>query len=116
VVEACRAINPEANDDMLNAMATQVYSLSPGAVKAALDNTITQNFDFGEALDNVTCPVLLMYAEFGESGSMRDVDAEFVSEHARKLTTVKMPYDDHMFFETRWDETLPHITAFLQTV
>lgn len=116
VIEACRARNPEANEDMLNAMATHVHSLSPGTARAALDNRLAENFDFGEALDKIICPVLLMYGEFGQSGSTRDVDATFVSEHARKLTTVKMPYDDHMFHETHWDETHPHITAFLETV
>jgi pimeloyl-ACP methyl ester carboxylesterase len=97
-------------------MATQVHSLAPGTVKAALDNRIADDFDFGEALDKITCPVLLMYGEFGQSGSMRDVDATFVSEHTRKLTTVKMPYDDHSFHQTHWAETNPHITAFLETV
>ena len=116
VLEACRNKTPDADEAMLKAMATQVHSLSPGTVKVALDDRIAENFDFGEAFDRITCPVLLLYAEFGQSGAMRDVDAAFVSAHARQLTKVKMPYDDHMFFATRWDETHPHITAFLKTV
>ncbi|MEZ4667933.1 MAG: alpha/beta hydrolase [Anaerolineae bacterium] len=116
VVEACRATNPEASDQMLKGMATQIHSLSPGTVKTALDNRIAENFDFGEALDTITCPVLLMYGEFGQSGATRDEDAAFVREHARKLTTVKLPYDDHGFHETHWDETQPHVTAFLEAV
>jgi pimeloyl-ACP methyl ester carboxylesterase len=116
VREACRSMNPAADDQILAAMSTQVHSLALGTVKTALDNRIAERFDFGEALEMITCPVLLMYGEFGQSGALRDVDAAFVREHARTLTAVKLPYDDHMFYQTHWDETQPHITAFLERV
>ena len=116
VVQACSEMNPNADDQMLEGMAKHVHALSPGTVKVALDNRIAESFDFGDAFDQITCPVLLMYAEFGESGSMRDVDAAFVGNHAHNLTTIKLPYDDHMAHETHWDETYPHISAFLDKV
>ena len=44
---------------------------------------------------------------------MRDKDIAFVAQHTHNLQTVQMPYDDHVFFMTHWDETEPHITTFL---
>lgn len=116
LIEACRAMNPVGSDDELKGMAIQVQNLSTGTVKAALENRIEENFDFAEALSATACPILLMYGEFGESASMRDVDAEFVAQHAKQLTTVKFPYDDHSFHQNYWHETHPHITAFLETL
>lgn len=116
VVETVRASNPGAKEQSIQAIATHIHSLAPGTVQAALENRIAEDFEFDGALEKITCPVLLIYAEFGQSGSMREVDAEFVRAHTRTLTTVKMPYDDHRFYQTRWDETQPHIDAFLATV
>lgn len=116
VVEICRQMVPPGDEKMLHAMATQIHSLSPGTVKIALKDRILEGFDFGEALDDVTCPVLLMHAQFGQSGCLRDEDAAFVGQHTRNLTTVKLPYDDHGFFHTYWEETHPHVTTFLETL
>lgn len=116
VKEECRKMAPDANDDIITDMATQIHPLSIGTVKIALENRIAENFDFAEALAKITCPVLLMYAEFGRSGAMRDEDADFVAQHTKHLTTVKIPYDDHMFYETHWDETKPHIDEFLSHI
>lgn len=113
VLDASAVVAPDASEAELKLMAAQIHPLSVGTVQIALEDRIAEDFDFAKALQKITCPVLLMYAQFGESGSMRDVDAEFVAEHTQDLTTVKIPYDDHMFYETHWDETKPHLDEFL---
>ncbi|MCB9458572.1 MAG: alpha/beta hydrolase [Anaerolineaceae bacterium] len=116
ILEACRQLEPEADENTVRQLATQYQCLDPRAVKLALESRGLGGFDFAEALEATTCPILLMPAQFGQSGLMRDKDVAFVAQHAHNLQTIKMPYDDHVFFMSQWNETEPHITAFLEAL
>ena len=113
ILEACRQLEPEADENTLRQLAKQYQCLDPRAVKLAIESRGLGGFDFSATLEAITCPVLLMPAQFRRSGLMRDKDIAFVAQHTHNLQTVQMPYDDHVFFMTHWDETEPHITTFL---
>jgi len=116
LVAACRAFDPEADETQIQDMAAQISGVAPETVRAALDGRVMDGIDMAGALRKITCPTLLVYGDQNQGSAVSDAGVAFVRENLAHVQTVRIENGSHMFAWELWDETRPHVEAFLAGV
>jgi pimeloyl-ACP methyl ester carboxylesterase len=116
VVIRCRAAFPESNESSLLDMAAMIHHVDPNAVATLLNNQTLVDLDLTKALQQVTCPTLLLYGEADQGSMVRSEDVEFMQAHVPQTAAIQVKGAGHSLDWQQSEKVLGHITAFLQTV
>jgi pimeloyl-ACP methyl ester carboxylesterase len=96
--------------------AGRIFATAPGTIKTMLDNQVLEGFDIKVALNNLTCPTLLLHGEWDKGSVVRDEDAEYVRQQAPNAVTQKILNAGHQIHEDQTETVLQAINTFLERV
>lgn len=106
-----------APEEMIREMADTLAGVAPGAVQAALEKGFWGDLDLEQALDNISCPALMIHGDWEAGALVRESDIEFFKTHLPSAMVVRLPGVAHgLNLASEPDVVLQHIHAFLQTV
>jgi pimeloyl-ACP methyl ester carboxylesterase len=116
VLESCKAIETKAREADLQAMAAQVIGVSPGTVKAALENRIKDGYDLPSGLRKIDCPALLLYGDFALDAAVRDSEAALFKQLIPQAVIHKFENGTHMFWWEEPEKRKRHLDDFLTAI
>jgi pimeloyl-ACP methyl ester carboxylesterase len=116
LVAQLNAVFPGGDEARVKFMADSVYGLDPLMIDVMLNNQLFEGFDTAAALEKITCPVLVVQADWDSEGMMRDEDADFVRAHLPNVTIHKMTGKSHLLLQEHPDLVVQETEAFLKTI
>ncbi|MEO8610969.1 MAG: alpha/beta fold hydrolase [Chloroflexota bacterium] len=112
MLEKARLFVPDGDENMIKAIAQNLYSIAPEVVSVALQHGVLGS-GLEPALHKITCPTLLLQADWNTGGHLRDEDVDFVKAILPHVIVVKFPNADHQLQELHSTEVIAEMEKFL---
>jgi pimeloyl-ACP methyl ester carboxylesterase len=111
VVTACRALMPDAEDEIIVAVAIQLSKIDPEVTNPDVLDRGLEGSDLGAMLEAVTCPILVFHGEPALGSLVQPEDVDWVRHHARDVAVIPVAGAGH---EIPMDVVVEHEQRFLQ--
>lgn len=116
VMDRCRERTPEADELDNRDLAEMISAIDPASLEVLLEDQFYEGFAWGRLLEQVNCPALLVRGD-PEMGSMvRERDVIFLEANLPQLTTEQVEAGHGIIWEPPAEETLKHMTRFLNSL
>ncbi len=115
IAERLRPFMPEASDEARIGTANFIAGVAPETAETALRDEIWQGVDLPQALQQITCPMLLIHGDWDHGAAMRDQDVDFFKANCPSAEIVRLPDADHgLKMQEQPELVLKPITDFLR--
>lgn len=90
-----RSVMPEADDAIVQAVATQLSKVDPALTDPDLLDRALQGLDLEAMLEAIQCPILLFHGEPALGSLILEDDIAWARQHARDVEVVHVPGSGH---------------------
>ena len=116
VIERCKEREPEADELSIRDTADMISGIDPASIAILLNDQFYEGFDWRRILTQVNCPALLVRGEPEMGGLVRDRDVVFLEAHLPQLVTKQVKAAHGIIWGPPGEETLEHVTQFLNSL
>lgn len=104
---------PEADDHMVQARAYTIAHTAPGTVQAALNNRLWDGVDLSRTLQQIECPIRLIYGDWAHGGAIRTEDVTAFKAICPLAALVEIPNASHQIPFEHPDVVLSELKTLL---
>lgn len=95
IVARLRAAMPDASDEQIKGIANYISGVAPGTADTVLRDEIWQGIDLLQALQQISCPTLLIHGDWDSGAVMRREDIEMFKANCPSALVVHLAGADH---------------------
>jgi pimeloyl-ACP methyl ester carboxylesterase len=117
VREECAVrLPPDRDENVVKAMADQLYQVAPGTVETVLQGQLWSSDDLIPALQQVKPPTLMIQGDWAAGAAVRDEAVDLVKQHLPSATIIKIPNAGHLIPMEHPDIVLREMNALLSSI